>query len=259
MLEIIEEPRKEIYRKLIKYLCRNNDVLMFINRTDGIARILVYFDIICHELKMNEQELIQEYRINGLENIFHKIRYNKEIFIIDDWIKEESDEQTKEQIIEIKKDMIKRILDNYFINKEKYSFQKSNIDKIKETLKPYLLKERHNPEWCGSYSRFNEEKLPKYRDDYIYDICFYRISEEIESFLLKSANGLYKWDPPYLPQDICFWRNGYCNFKSITHEDIAYINLKNNKEYKYLMNMGIKLQEEYEGCYNQAYLEKEEY
>ena len=134
----------------------------------------------------------------------------------------------------------------------------SGFDIDLQTLKPYLVKERHNPEWCGSYSDFNGTKLPKYRDNYIYDICFYHISKEVEDFLLESVDRLYKWNPPYLPEDICFWKNGQCHFKSITHEETAYINIKDKKEYEHVTKMGIKLQKEYEGCYSQNSLEKEE-
>ena len=259
MLEILEEPKGNIYEKLIKYLCENNDVLMFVNRTDSVARILIYFDIICNELNLNEKQLMKEYKTNGLKNIFNKIRYKKEIFLIDEWIEEKSSEHTREEIIKIKENIIKMIFENYLINKEQYNLQQSNINRIKKLLKPYLLKERHNPEWCGTYSEFDGIKLPKYRDDYIYDICFYRISKEVEEFLLETVDSLYKWDPPYLPQDISFFKNVYCNFKSITHEDIAYIKLKNNKEYKYLENIGLKLQKEYEDCYNKNNFLSENY
>lgn len=260
MLEIIEEPKGRTYIKLIKYLCKNNNAVMFINRTDSVARILKDFDIICNEMKMNEEQLINEYKTNKLKNIFDRIRYNKEIFIVEDWIKERCMEQPKEEIIKIKQDIIKMIFENYFKNKKEYNVQKLNIDKIKTSLKPYLLKERHNPEWCGSSSDFDGTELPKYRNDYIYDICVYRISEEVEDFLTQSVNRLYGWNPPYLPQDICFLNNGYCQFKSITHEDIAYINLKSKEEYKHLDSIGVKLQQEYEGCYNNNYyFEKEDY
>jgi len=80
----------------------------------------------------------------------------------------------------------------------------------------------------------------------------------VEDFLLESVDRLYKWNPPYLPEDICFWKNGQCHFKSITHEETAYINIKDKKEYEHVTKMGIKLQKEYEGCYSQNSLEKEE-
>ena len=138
MLEIIEEPKKEIYRKLIKYLCKDNDVLMFINRTDGLARILMYFDIICNELKMNEQQLINEYKTNRLKNIFNKIRYKKEIFIIDEWVKEKSNDQSKEKIIKIKQNIIKMIFENYLTYNKKCIIIQLQVECVTVHLTPNI-------------------------------------------------------------------------------------------------------------------------
>ena len=82
------------------------------------------------------------------------------------------------------------------------------------------------------------------RGKYLYDICFYKACSEIEEVLLSKVDSLYAFNPPYLPEDICFYKNGYCWLGTLTHEKSNFINIENKEDYNYFKKIGLKLRKE---------------
>jgi len=70
-------------------------------------------------------------------------------------------------------------------------------------------------------------------------VYFYRFSLELKDYLLTNDN-LYKWNNPHFPEDISFFKDGYCWLSSITHENLYYIFCRNDREYKHLKSIGIE-------------------
>ena len=68
---------------------------------------------------------------------------------------------------------------------------------------------------------------------------FYRFSAEIKNYLLTNKN-LYAWLNPGYPEDISFFKDGYCWLYSVAHEDLCDIYCENEKEYEYLKSIGIQ-------------------
>ena len=128
MLEILKEPKGNIYISLIKYLCQNNDVMMFVNRLDGIMRTIVAFEAICNEMNMDETQLLNEYKINGIKNIFNKTRYNQEVFKFKGLALETWSKMTENEIIKIKESFLETTFKYYLSDKEKYILQQKNIN-----------------------------------------------------------------------------------------------------------------------------------
>jgi len=60
-----------------------------------------------------------------------------------------------------------------------------------------------------------------YTDGYIY---VYKCCEETTAILTETADCLYAWQHPDLPEDLCFWNSDGSDFLvTIAHEKIGYI------------------------------------
>ena len=88
---------------------------------------------------------------------------------------------------------------------------KKKVKEIKEKLKPYLVKKRHNSVWPGTES-YSDRK-------YKFDICFYKTDINVISTILQ-AESLLKWEYPQYPEDICFFRKNKCWLFTVAHEEI---------------------------------------
>lgn len=142
---------------------------------------------------------------------------------------------------ELKKQLILRI-ESEIEGRKNFFIQEKYTNEIKEKLKKYLVKEKHDSKWTvNEVSKENKKE----NNQYIFDICFYRICLEVEKFLLESVDSLYAFDPPYLPEDIAFYKDGYCWFYTVTHEERCEMDIENIEECNYIENMGIKI-EKYE-------------
>jgi hypothetical protein len=89
-------------------------------------------------------------------------------------------------------------------------------DELMSNLEPFLL------EQCRM-----EEMQAKSACNYSEGTYFiYRCCEEAGSVLKEAVNGLYDWQNPKMPEDLCFWdKNGKDYLYTIAHEDICGINL----------------------------------
>ena len=54
------------------------------------------------------------------------------------------------------------------------------------------------------------------------DICYFRTSAEVSSFL-KKANNIFDWDGKIFPEELCFYREGVIWFSCICHERLLFI------------------------------------
>ena len=73
------------------------------------------------------------------------------------------------------------------------------------------------------------------------DICVYGICNEVKTCLLE-PKGLFNWKYPYFPDDLCFFKDGYCWFATVAHEGYACIYVENIKEIEILKDMGLKFE-----------------
>ena len=205
--EIIEEPIGKQYKKLMKYAIKKSDVMMFVIRRDRYIKIANYKIIkrVSNVLNVRIEDIETNY-MNYIENQYEKLYENyKYIF------SEELD-----------------IIDE--------------LSKLRKMKKKYLVKEKHDDKWT-----VNEVITKREKEDnqYLFDICFYKICPEVENFLLESVNSLYDFNPPYLPEDIAFYKDNYCWFYTVTHEKRCEMDIENIEECNYIENMGIKI-EKYE-------------
>lgn len=108
----------------------------------------------------------------------------------------------------------------YFKYKESEKMKKSTR-KIHDLLKPFKYKSFFTNMWPGTFT-LNQSNA-------IYKVILYHSDSETIP-ILSSVKGLYNWNYPIYPMDLCFYRNEYCWMDSTTHEHLAHIYSDDMKE-----------------------------
>jgi hypothetical protein len=87
---------------------------------------------------------------------------------------------------------------------------KQEINWIVEDIKPYVFKEYNDTEYFGSSAGYYSE------------IIVGTLNLESSGMIL-AAEGLYSWQHPDMPEDLCLFSKGKCWLKSVAHEKLCYI------------------------------------
>ena len=239
--EIKQEPKGKCYKELIKYVIKKSDVMMFVVRRDRYIYKTNYEIIkrISNILKVTIEDIEERY-IYYIENRYEEL-YRNYKFILNEVAESVSTwANIKKTTIkeEFKQQLILRI-ESEIKGKKNFLIQERCITELKEKLKKYLIKEKHDSKWTVNQVFVKNEKE---NNHYLFDICFYKICPEVEKFLLESVDSLYGFNPPYLPEDIAFYKDGYCWFYTVTHEKLCDLDIENIEESNYIENMGIKIE-----------------
>jgi hypothetical protein len=67
----------------------------------------------------------------------------------------------------------------------------------------------------------------------------YCICDEVKSYLLE-PKGIFNWKYPHFPDDLCFFKGGYCWFSTVAHEAYACAYLKSIKDIETFDGLGIE-------------------
>lgn len=118
----------------------------------------------------------------------------------------------------------------YFKYRENEKMKKTT-KKIYDSLKKYRLFSKKTNNWP------NTENLDT---DHIYNFVMYSSEERCLETLLQ-VQGIYGWDYPDAPMDLCFYRNGYCWLAVTAHERMAYLYTDNLEEVEKLQSLGAEL------------------
>ena len=228
---ITEEPKGEVYKKFIKYACNKSNILSFnvVIRIAHEKEIEKEFNKLCVLLEVDKEEVIKNYNNpDFIDNIFYKLKNRKGI--IRKWtnpLKGIERKFKKEEIREIKDRHIKMDIENIiFKNAGKIIFN----DRMKE------IRKKLEEDFIKIESIVNNSKV---MNDY--DVYYYKNSNRVET-LLMNQERLYNMIFPNFPEDIRFFKNDYNWFKTISHEEIALISIKDLEEYNYLKSIGLKLE-----------------
>lgn len=130
-------------------------------------------------------------------------------------------------------------------NDQQISKLEKTSNDLKTEFKDYILKIRNGAYWV--FTKVGYSKLgiynSKFKDqpnfDKLFEVLFYKTNKELEEYVLSNSN-LYSWLNPYYPEDISFFKNGYCWLYSIAHEELCDIYCENEEEYNYLKSIGIE-------------------
>jgi len=122
----------------------------------------------------------------------------------------------------------------------------NTISDLKNNLENCFLKSRNGSYWVFSKVGYKRLGITGYSDptgfDDLFEILFYKAVDETKQYLLTNKN-LYNWLNPKYPEDISFFKNGYCWLYSVAHEEMCIIYCDSEMEYKYLKSIGIKFRE----------------
>lgn len=109
-------------------------------------------------------------------------------------------------------------------------FYKEAIDYIK-TMKQWraamqanLLKSRHDSQWASGIS---------YDPNYAFTIDYYKFNTDTLPFVMQ-PQSLFGWNGPLFPEDICFFKKGYCWMTTTTHETFASVSNSSPKAIAWL-------------------------
>ncbi len=118
----------------------------------------------------------------------------------------------------------------YFKHRENEPLKK-NVKILRDSLKKYKIYSENTQEWPNTVT-LDETN--------IYRIVFYLSKVECLDTLIQ-VKGLYEWDYPQAPMDLCFYKNGYCWLAITAHEEMAYIYTDNEEEVEELKSIGVRL------------------
>ncbi|WP_294360138.1 hypothetical protein [uncultured Clostridium sp.] len=213
-ISIYKEVSKEVYYRLIEYSLSKSDAFMLVVWRYNKAEML------------NEEQYITEVK-KQLDDILEKdsIEY-KELYT----------DIVNHGYEKYKQSFLKNIkIDNSLDEK----FNKGTECFLKKTER-YLLKSRNNPIWPSNEPKYgsNVKEI---------NINVYKVCDEVKQYLMD-PQGLFNWKYPNYPDDLCFFKDGYCWFNIVAHENIAFMHLKNKNEIEEIKKMGFKFSiDEYSG------------
>ena len=114
---------------------------------------------------------------------------------------------------------------------------------LKKQLSGLLLKRRNGSQWVFSKVGYSQLGITELSDppgfDDLFEILFFKMSLRTTKYLLNNKN-LYAWLNPDYPEDISFFKDGYCWLYSIAHENLCDIYCESKEEYEYLKSIGIE-------------------
>lgn len=136
-----------------------------------------------------------------------------------------------------------------------------NMEIMEDKLQNSIIKIIHRPFWTFHLCAYDETSNPRVKEEEfpnLFNIYFYKTSDEVKEYLLSNKD-IYKWINPKYPEDIAFFKNGWCLLSTTIHERIFYIEVENKEEYEYLKSIGIEFEEkEFEPTLKKyMYFEKE--
>lgn len=109
---------------------------------------------------------------------------------------------------------------------------KQKTEPFLEKIKPFLINTRNLPtEWPGKKVVFHT----KYQS---LDISVYKVCNDVREYLLE-PKGIFNWKYPYFPDDLCFFKNGYCWFSTCAHEWYGCMFVDTYEDVEKLQNIGM--------------------
>lgn len=135
-----------------------------------------------------------------------------------------------------------------FSNQQILKLEKTSND-LKTKFKDYILKIRNGSYWVFTKVGYSQLGISssEFKDpsnfDKLFKVLFYKTNKELEEYVLSNSN-LYSWLNPDYPEDISFFKNGYCWLYSVAHEEMCDIYCENEEEYNYLKSIGIEFMDD---------------
>ncbi|MEJ8553067.1 hypothetical protein [Tepidibacter sp. Z1-5] len=105
----------------------------------------------------------------------------------------------------------------------------TNGAKVLDRLKPYLKEKKKGYEWPGTQ---------RFEDGDPVTIYHYSLNEHSINILLQSADSLYSWVQPNLPEDLCFIKeDGSVWVYTSSHEEMSWVEDESDEELNFIENI----------------------
>ena len=117
----------------------------------------------------------------------------------------------------------------YFRYNERESLRRS-VKQIRDELRKYKIYSKNTKEWPGTVVM---------NETHVYRIAYYRSDIKCMGTFVR-VGGLFNWDYPNAPMDLCFYKDNYCCLLNTAHEGYSKMYIE-EKEAAFLESMGINL------------------
>lgn len=123
------------------------------------------------------------------------------------------------------------------LSRNQLNILNKKMTELKYYFKDDILKIRNSSHWAYSKVSTSKESLTKSQFEKMFEIIFLKTNEKVKNYLLSNKN-MYNWLHPYYPEDLSFFKNGYCWLSTVSHEQECFINC-NEKEFVELKEIGL--------------------
>lgn len=107
---------------------------------------------------------------------------------------------------------------------------KRSVKQIRDELRKYKIYSKNTKEWPGTVVM---------NETHVYRIAYYRSDIKCMGTFVR-VGGLFNWDYPNAPRDLCFYKDNYCCLLNTAHEGYSKMYIE-EKEAAFLESMGINL------------------
>lgn len=216
---LIKNMKKETHKKLLEYIINKSNLFsLSIYSDQHFQENRECLDIIVSNSNYSKEKILSEYSNELRDEIYEQFKDNKEIF-------------NQEYVNWFEKDYV---IDKYY-NRKSTIYSAIDSFVYENRTKKFLKKYKNN------IVKNNETVFGEPIDDFI-PLCVTDYIFELNEEMIKVINekDLIDWKYPNSLEDLCFIKDNYYIFFSISHEDDYNIYCDNEEEYEYLKSIGVE-------------------
>ena len=221
---LIKNMEKETHKKLLEYIINKSNLFsLSIYSDQHLKKHRKRMNIIVSNSNYSKEKILSEYSNELKDEIYEQFKDNKKIF-------------NQEYVNWFEKDSV---IDKYY-NRKSAIYSAIDSFVYENRTKRFLKKYKNN------IVKDNETVFGEPIDDFI-PLCVTDYIFELNEEMIKVINekDLIDWKYPNSLENLCFIKDNYYIFSSISHEDDYNIYCDNEEEYEYLKSIGVEFYEDH--------------
>lgn len=235
-----------------KCLVKNHKIIMdyFFQKCDTLSvtkcydQHKEYHDKIINKFlsleNMTEQDVVNHYSRKYLGKMAEKYKDNKIIF--DDSYHTDRQNQYREYdtmyAAHCHGNSSKKLFGEYHpLSSQEQDYRKGSI----QSCISWLYYDKITSQWLKENKEniiFKKEKIIS-KWNFKEETYFLKLTKDLQKEIL-SKKSVYDWCYPKSIENVCLYKDGYCWFFSVAHEEICEMHCETEKEYEYLKSLGVK-------------------
>ncbi|MEC3608532.1 stage III sporulation protein AH [Bacillus glycinifermentans] len=124
-------------------------------------------------------------------------------------------------------DLAFEICDEFHLVLRKDMGSLKSFDPLLKKLESSLKEMKEQSEWASTILGGNQTAK----------VYYYYTDENAKNILKESANSLYDWEQPHLPEDLSFFKDGKEWLITCSHEEESYIDTEDDKEIQKILSI----------------------